>query len=612
MIEDTISLRVIRDAKNEDRKAKEEVIRSFQPVLFYMAGVHLISEDLIRASVRKTLGDLLDLVNALDDLSLFEEKAMSLAVRNFLNAALQEDFFHLAFAKRGSDPREQYAVYTSEDEIPRKNEQYTEKESMNLLTRLLRRLPDDQRMIFAMHYLDGISFSRISAMIHVSEDTLRKRAQLAKNCLSEILQKPACDLFGIVELAEENKHLILKDEYWYEETMRFSVIQEPAYEEESWSEAMEEEVTEEKPVFKPVCQPAETEREKTEEAPRPKKKIWKPVFACCLIAFAGMLAGFTFFRKPEEVSLLPMVQPVFSGVDGIGSASLLWVKSDSEKVNEVISSASCRLLDESGKEVKPENLSNGQVLTLSCSFSEEALKKARIAPLETEKAVRVSGLSEPETVDLFDGVFLDTETDEETGEMSRVLAFEKPVIEDVRYSIVSEEDDKVVVQAEISDEALLGMGLIAESHEKTYTGEEVPVLSEAMEYTRMIEQGLLSIAPYISEDGQEIANGSDPEINALAQSYLGRVGACNVIARQFILDLYGVDISGRGNTYAVESPEPGDLVNYYDAYGNFTHVATYIGNGLVLNGNYNGTTHITSIYDSWYVQNPMVYLRVVR
>lgn len=606
MIEDTISIRVIRDAKNEDRQAKEEVIRSFQPVLFYMAECHLLSIELIRESVLKTLKDLLDLLEGLEDLSAFEEKAMSLAVRNFLNAALKEDYFHLSFAAKGSDPREIYAVYTPEDEFPRKNTQFTEKESMNILKHLLKRLPDDQRMIFAMHYLDRIPFARISSMIHVDEEILKKRAQLAKNCLSDMIGKPICDLFGIVELAEENKHLVLRDEITPEpEIDPVEIREEPVRE-------PEEDITPQgkKPAFKTV-QKTEAD-EKKEPSVREKNVFRKPALAFGVVCAAGLLAGFTVFRKPVEVSLLPLVQPVFSGVDGNGSASLVLVNSDNEKVNSVIDSASCVLLDENGNEVKPENLRNGERLTLSCSFNEKALKKARITPAETETSVRVSGLSEPEDVDLFDGVVLDTETDEETGEMKRILTFEKPVIDGVTYSIVSEEDDAVKVRAEISDDELLDMGYRTDTHEKTYTGEEVPALSEAMEYTRMIEQGLLSIAPYHAEDGSEVANGSDPAMNELAQSYLGRVGACNVIARQFILDLYGVDINGRGNTYAVDTPEAGDLVNYYDANGNFTHVATYIGNGLVLNGNYNGTTHITSIYDSFYAQNPMVYLRVVR
>ena len=603
MIEDTISIRVIRDAKNEDRSAKEEVIRSFQPVLFYMAECHLIRADLIRDSVGKTLRDLLELLSGLEDLSLFEEKAMALSVRNFLNAALREDDAHLSFAKIGSDPREKYAVYTTEDEIPRGNTGYTEKESMNLVKSLLRRLPDDQRMIFTLHYLDRISFARISSMIHVEEDILKKRAQLAKNCLCAILNKPASDLFGIVELAEENKHLILAEE---------AEDPEPAA---SLAGKEETKAPEREPVFRQVDVRAEPIPAEAKAAAEPKahhRKLRKPALAAGLLCTAGILAGFTFLRKPAEVSLLPLIQPVFSGTDGVGNASILRAESDSEQVRNVIASASCVLLDENGKEVKPDNLHNGERLTLSCSFSEEALKKAHMTPAETEKEVRVTGLSEPEPVDLFDGVVLDTETDETTGEMRRVLSFEKPVLEGVSYSIVSEEDDQVVVQAEISDKALLELGYETDRHEKIYSGEEVPALSDAAVYTRMFREGRLTAAPYIAEDGSEIANGSDPNINALAQRYLGRVGACNVIARQFILDLYGVDISGRGSTYAVDSPEPGDLVNYYDANGNFTHVATYIGNGLVLNGNYNGTTHITSVYDSWYAQNPMVYLRVVR
>ena len=200
--------------------------------------------------------------------------------------------------------------------------------------------------------------------------------------------------------------------------------------------------------------------------------------------------------------------------------------------------------------------------------------------------------------------------------MQLFAAAEDPKYQVVGYSIVAQDEEGIQVYADIPDETLLSYGFVTDTHYHTFAETDVPEEYRGEVRMQIVEEGLANTAEHHDAYGYEVANGSDPEINALAQSYIGRGGACNVIANAFIRDLYGVEVHtgySRMNLYEVDAPAPGDLINYYDSNGSFRHVATYIGNGLVLNGNYaDGTAHITSMYESWYSQNPMVFLRVQR
>jgi cell wall-associated NlpC family hydrolase len=157
---------------------------------------------------------------------------------------------------------------------------------------------------------------------------------------------------------------------------------------------------------------------------------------------------------------------------------------------------------------------------------------------------------------------------------------------------------------------------VTEEYTHLFPRDEIPSSLQYAYRLKLVAEGLQETAEHFDEYGAEVANGTDPVINELAQKYIGRAGACNEIANAFIYELYGVHVKtgySRQNTYEVSEPEAGDLVYYYDAAGNYTHVATYLGNGLVLNGNYSdGRAHITSMYESMYAQNPMVFLRVER
>ena len=570
MVEDTVTLQVIRDAKDEERAAMDEVVRSFQPVLFYIASCHLKSDALIKSTVRTCLGKLFVLLSGTEDLSSFNGKAMSMVVRACLNAALTEDSAQNFFSANGSDPHEEDAVYTDDDEVPGRAEGFTEREAMNIVVRMLRKLPDDQRMAFVMRYLDGISFSRMSMMIHVPQERLQKRAQLAKERLSAITRRSVQDVFAIVSLAEQNKYLVI-DETKPAAAAAPAAVQEPA-------------------------------------AKKTNTSLRFLAAAVVLLALAG--AGMRVFRKPETVSVLSDLTCSFAGINGLGTAEVEINRTGNAKLDAVIDNSSCTL-------EAADHLSNGDTLKYSCIFDEKALKKAHLELAETETEVTVEGLQEPENADLFKDVHLEGSVNEETGEPELIAVSEHPVFKDIAYSVKEISEEGVLVEADIDAATLLSNGYVTDEYTRLYSSaEDIPASMRGYIRQQIVADGLLETADHFDEYGFEVANGTDPVINALAQKYIGRAGACNEIANAFIYELYGVHVKtgySRQNTYEVSSPEPGDLVYYYDSSGNYTHVATYIGNGLVLNGNYSdGRAHITSMYESLYAQNPMVFLRVER
>ena len=96
---------------------------------------------------------------------------------------------------------------------------------------------------------------------------------------------------------------------------------------------------------------------------------------------------------------------------------------------------------------------------------------------------------------------------------------------------------------------------------------------------------------------QSHSNIDNSDIYALAESYIGMGGWCNEVATAFLSDYYGRPVN-IFDSYSIDASEaqPGDLVEYSNGGNGTWHVAVYLGNGLALHGNWNGTTVIESIY----------------
>ena len=582
MIEDTITIKVIQDAQQKDRSALEELVRSYQPVLYYIAACHLKTEDHIQATVRKCLSNLLYLLNETEDLSTYAEKAMTMVIRICLNAALSEEKDHLSFLSNTASAEEQNAVYTAADETPVLISE-TEKQAMRHLVSLLQQLPDEQRMVFVTRYLDRYSFDIISKRIHVDQELLKKRAQLAKQKLSAVSGLSIPQLFGLVKLAETNKYLVLDDE---------SALA----------------VSQAAPELPAVS------TDNAASAPSVSFPVkWKKLLYPAGIVAAA--AGCVFLLRPTKtIDVLKNATCSFTGVNGAGSAELSLPVTENKKLNQILSETSCQLENNSGNTVVEGELSNGDVVTYSCAFDPSKLKKAHVNIPETSVSFTVEGLNDPAPINLFEDVILYGEADEESGAVYLYAEPRDKKFREVYYNVVSEDENGILVYADISDDLLLKYGLVAEDHYHTYPQSALPEDIQQLVREEIIRTSIGQAAASRDEYGREIANGSNADINALAQSFLGRGGACNEIANAFIYALYGVRVHtgySLDNLYPVDTPEAGDLIYYYDTAGNYRHVATYIGNGLVLNGNYgDGTAHITSMYESWYANNPMTFLRV--
>ena len=85
------------------------------------------------------------------------------------------------------------------------------------------------------------------------------------------------------------------------------------------------------------------------------------------------------------------------------------------------------------------------------------------------------------------------------------------------------------------------------------------------------------------------------DIWTIANSLVGMPGDCFYICQLFI-QAYRGEWRSFGDIYQTDSPEPGDLIYYSDGGKGTQHWAIYLGGDQSLQGNYNGTTVIRSLY----------------
>ncbi len=120
-------------------------------------------------------------------------------------------------------------------------------------------------------------------------------------------------------------------------------------------------------------------------------------------------------------------------------------------------------------------------------------------------------------------------------------------------------------------------------------------LEEAERQALIAQQEAYAAA--LQEIADSLADVDNTDIYALAEQFVGMSGWCNEVATAFLSTYYGSSVNIY-NGYVIDSSEaqPGDLVEYADGGNGTWHVAVYLGNGLALHGNWNGTTVISSIY----------------
>lgn len=218
------------------------------------------------------------------------------------------------------------------------------------------------------------------------------------------------------------------------------------------------------------------------------KKVFKTV---AMTAILLMTAGTLTACGKKQIDVMEGVELEFSGVNGYGTVYIAdeftWeeealeaagITDDSEALNALQGLYAVESAVE--YEISPrENLSNGDVVTVTAKVDNEAVEEYKIEFTGKEKEFTVEGLKEVEEVDLFESVEV---------EFEGFAPYAKAVIRTpnagnvvpVRYTLDRSENlaegDTVVVTAEFDADSLLQQGYIAISETKEF------VLSECDRY----------------------------------------------------------------------------------------------------------------------------------
>ena len=125
---------------------------------------------------------------------------------------------------------------------------------------------------------------------------------------------------------------------------------------------------------------------------------------------------------------------------------------------------------------------------------------------------------------------------------------------------------------------------------------EIQEYEEEQERIRQEEEANKSraVGSSYSYNLSEVAGG---DAWSIANSLVGMPGDCFYICQLFI-QAYTGQWRSFGDIYQTDSPEPGDLIYYADGGTGYQHWAIYLGGDQSLQGNYNGTTVIRSLYIS--------------
>lgn len=220
-----------------------------------------------------------------------------------------------------------------------------------------------------------------------------------------------------------------------------------------------------------------------------RKKLRIAITGALLILMAGALTG----CGKKEIDVMEGIEVEFSGVDGYGTARIsdeyvfeeaaleaagLTEKMNSDFDDEAIGTLQgVYTIEEAVKyEVSPsENLSNGDVVTVTASINNESVEDFKIQFTGSEKKFTVEGLKEVEQIDLFQGVEV---------EFEGFAPYVKATINSqnarqdiyVSFSIDKSENltmgDTVTVTAEYDEKGLLQKGYIAKESTKEFTVDE--------------------------------------------------------------------------------------------------------------------------------------------
>lgn len=199
-----------------------------------------------------------------------------------------------------------------------------------------------------------------------------------------------------------------------------------------------------------------------------------------IVATALIMSFLSGCSPTEAISVIADMEITFSGADGYGVAEVenayTWVEdlnldtnNDGENDSDVISEVQSAVTYELDK---TEDLSNGDTVTLTVSVDNAVLAEYGYSADNYTNTYTVSGLSEGQDVDIYDGVTLDC---------SGIAPFGTATVnkgsEDYGFTISYSMDrsnglsngDTVVVTAEYTESSALKAGVFVESNTKEYT-----------------------------------------------------------------------------------------------------------------------------------------------
>ncbi|MCB7481848.1 RNA polymerase sigma factor [Christiangramia sediminis] len=165
---------LIRQCKNQERNAQEELYRIYAAKLF---GVCLKYSD----SYHQAEDNLQDgFVTIFDKISQYKDEGSfeGWMKRILINTALQKHRKQKVYA------------LTNEDNIPEEEvEVETDDLSVDFLLKCVQELPDRYRQVFNMYVMDGYSHREISEMLKISEGTSKSNLARARMALRDKIEK---------------------------------------------------------------------------------------------------------------------------------------------------------------------------------------------------------------------------------------------------------------------------------------------------------------------------------------------------------------------------------------------------------------------------------------
>ena len=679
---------LVQRASEGDNGAATELINHYNQKLFFIARSYTKNDDDAKDIVQNVWIKALGNIAALEDHSKFEAWIAMIA-RNeaitFVTSASQKK--NMMFSDL--DNTEDGLVYDVEDErvTSRPDLMFSDQTRKEIILSILDQLPENQRLVTTMYFYDQLSLKDIAERLDVPMSTVTGRFQHAKAAIKtavvEMQKREGIKLYGMSPLAYFIYLMQLEMTYgWLPQTVEtlsrcggnlnlgaseiaqllstgtagilmteaVSGVSGTAAGAATASTAMSgtavsagtaaTAVGAESALAATAAADATTATAVTAGGTMAAAPLYSASAAAStaaktagvlgtvakVIGAAAVIGGAVAVpimikgAEPEKYDVLKNATIQFSGYDGSGNGTVIFNKTGNDKLDEILSNAECSFTGNG-------EFFNGINTEVACQFDMPSVEKAGYVFNHTEDVYIVEGLSPMTEIDLFQGVDVVWNKNEEEKTANVELITPENAVQDLNidYKIVSEDEaGNVIVHAYVSQEELKRNGYQTGTFDKLfslgikpdmYVDEKKACSAKAGTWNEETNECKVPEKPAQTQASEPAAQ-ADTGIRQLANSYVGRPGLCDVIARQFIYELYGVDVQYLGfgefaNTYDVSDLQPGDLVLYWDDAGNWRHVSVYIGNGQVMAGNYlDGTVHIIGINASFY--STKTYKRVSR